>query len=42
LFAYRINRFLKTSLQTKLFYDEDVSRQLKMENLLSIGFDFHL
>ena len=42
LFAYRINRFLKTSLQTKLFYDEDVSMQLKMENLLSIGFDFRL
>ena len=42
LFAFRINGFLKTSLQTKLFYDEDVSRQLKIENLLSIGFDFHL
>lgn len=42
LFAFRINRFLKTSLQTKLFYDEDVSRQLKMENLLSFGFDFRL
>ncbi|MCX6242295.1 MAG: hypothetical protein NTX43_10860 [Bacteroidetes bacterium] len=42
LFAYRINRFLKTSLQTRLFYDEDVSRQLRMENLLSVGFDFHL
>jgi hypothetical protein len=42
LFAYRINRFLKTSLQTRLFYDEDVSKQLRMENLLSFGFDFHL
>lgn len=42
LFAYRINTFLKTSLQTKLFYDEDVSKKLRMENLLSFGFDFHL
>ncbi|MCX6280498.1 MAG: hypothetical protein NTU51_00870 [Bacteroidetes bacterium] len=42
LFAYRINRFLKTSLQTRLLYDEDVSRRLRMENLLSVGFDFHL
>ena len=42
LFAYRINRFLKTSLQTRLFYDEDVSRKLQIENLLSFGFDFHL
>jgi len=42
LFAYRINNYLKTSLQTRLFYDEDVSKQLRMENLLSFGFDFHL
>ena len=42
LFAYRINRFLTTSLQTRLFYDEDVNRQLRMENMLSFGFDFHL
>jgi len=42
LFTYKINRFLKTSLQTRLFYDEDVSKQLRMENLLSFGLDFHL
>jgi len=42
MFSYRINRFLKTSLQTKVFYDEDLSKQLRMENLLSFGFDFHL
>jgi hypothetical protein len=42
LFAYKINSFLKTSLQTRLFYDEDVSRKLQMENLLSFGFDVHL
>jgi len=42
LFAYRINRFLRTSLQTRLFYDEDVGLRLRMENLVSIGFDFHL
>jgi len=42
LFAYRINRFLRISLQTRLFYNKDVSRQLRIENLFSIGFDFHL
>ncbi|MEI7492433.1 MAG: hypothetical protein WCK92_13620 [Bacteroidota bacterium] len=42
LFAYRINRFLKTSLQTRLFYNEDASPGIRMENLLSFGFDFHL
>ncbi|MCX6284111.1 MAG: hypothetical protein NTW31_07755 [Bacteroidetes bacterium] len=42
LFAYRINRFLKTSLQTRVFYNEDVSRRIRMESLLSFGFDFHL
>jgi hypothetical protein len=42
LFAYRISRYFKTSLQTQLFYDEKISRQLRIENLLSLGFDFHL
>jgi len=42
LFAYRISRYFKTSLQTQLFYDEKVSRQVRLENLLSLGFDFHL
>lgn len=42
LFAYRISRYFKTSLQTQLLYDEKTSRQLRIENLLSLGFDFHL
>jgi hypothetical protein len=42
IFAYRIGKFMKTSLQTRLMYDEDVSLKLRMENLLSVGFSFHL
>ena len=42
LFAYRISRYFKTSLQTQLFYDEKISRQVRLENLISLGFDFHL
>jgi len=42
LFAFRINRFIRTSLQTKLFYDEDVNLMLRMENLVTVGFGFHL
>jgi hypothetical protein len=42
LFAYRISRYFKTSLQTRLFYEEKVSRQVRLENLISLGFDFHL
>ena len=42
LFAFRISKYFNTSLQTRLFYEEKVSRQIRFENLISLGFDFHL
>jgi hypothetical protein len=42
LFGFKINKYLKTSLSTKILYEEKLSRQLQMENLLSIGFYIHL
>jgi hypothetical protein len=42
LFGLRINRFLKTSLQTRIFYEEKLSRQLQFENILSVGLNLHL
>jgi len=38
----RINKFLKTSIQTRLFYEERVSKNLQVENLISVGFFFSL
>ncbi len=34
----RINKFLKTSIQTRLLYEEQVSKCLQVENLITIGF----
>ena len=42
LFGLKINKFLKTSLSTKILYEEKLSRHLQVENLLSIGFYIHL
>jgi hypothetical protein len=42
IFGLRINRYLRTNLQTRLFYQEEVSHKLQVENLLSFGFYFHL
>lgn len=38
LLAVRITRFLKTSIQTRLYYEREVSPDLQMENLISVGF----
>jgi hypothetical protein len=38
----RINRFLKASIQTRVFYEETVSRSIQMENLVTFGFYVHL
>jgi hypothetical protein len=38
LIDIRINKFLKTSIQTRLFYEEQVSRNLQVENIISLGF----
>jgi hypothetical protein len=37
-----INRFLKTSLQTRIFYEEKQCKNLQVENILTIGFYCHL
>jgi hypothetical protein len=42
LIGIRINKFLKTSIQTRVLYEEKVSRNLQMENLVSLGFYVHL
>jgi hypothetical protein len=42
LIGIRINKFLKTSIQTRVIYEEKVSKNLQLENLVSLGFYFHL
>jgi hypothetical protein len=42
LFGLRITRFLKIVLQTRIFYEEKVSRHLQVENLFSIGFSVQM
>jgi hypothetical protein len=42
LFSIRINKFLKASMQTRLYYEEQVSRRIQLENLVSVGFWFLL
>lgn len=39
LFAIRIAKYLRVSIQTRLFYEEEVSRNLQVENLISAGFN---
>ena len=41
-FGLRINRFLKTSMSTKILYEERFSKHIQLENLLSVGFYIHL
>lgn len=38
----RITRFLKTSIQTRIYYEESQSRPIQLENLISVGFNLHL
>ncbi len=38
----RISRFLKASIQTRVFYEEKVSRSIQLENLVTFGFYVHL
>jgi hypothetical protein len=41
-FGIRINRFLKASIQTRVFYEETISRSIQVENLVTFGFYVHL
>ena len=38
----RINKFIKTSIQTRLFYEKEVSKNIQVENLVTVGFCFNL
>lgn len=38
----RINRFVKTSLQTRLSFENEASKKVQMEHLVSVGFYFNL
>jgi hypothetical protein len=42
LLGFRINKFLKASLQTRICYEEKLCKHLQFENLLSVGVYFHL
>jgi hypothetical protein len=42
MFGLKINKFLTTNLQTRIFYEEKLSKHFQFENLLSIGFCYHL
>lgn len=42
LFRFRINRFLKVRLQTRVFYEEQVSKKVQFENMISVGFSLTL
>ena len=42
LIGIRINKFLKTSIQTRLNYEEEISKKIRVENLISLGFYINL
>jgi len=41
LVGIRINKFLKTSIRTHVTYESAVSRNLQIENMVSVGFGFN-
>ncbi|MBC8315876.1 MAG: hypothetical protein ISR57_07435 [Bacteroidales bacterium] len=42
LFTIRITRFLKTQFQTRIYYEEQISKKLQLENIVSVGFSVRL
>ncbi|MEI6173455.1 MAG: DUF3078 domain-containing protein [Bacteroidota bacterium] len=42
LVGVTINKFLKTSIQTRLYYEKEVSKSIQIENMVSVGFYFNL
>jgi hypothetical protein len=40
-FGIGINRFLKASIQTRIFYEKMISRSIQLENLITLGFYVH-
>ncbi len=41
-FGLKISRWFRLNIQTRLFYEEEVSMKLQFENLVSLGFFFNL
>ena len=41
LFGIRINKFLKTNIQTRILYEKQFSEHIQVENLISFGIYFH-
>ncbi|MDP4282205.1 MAG: hypothetical protein Q8867_08665 [Bacteroidota bacterium] len=41
-FSLQVSRYIRTGIQTRLFYEKMVSPKLQMENLISAGFSFDL
>lgn len=42
ILGFRINKFLKTTIQTRVFYEEKICRNVQLENLVAVGFYFNL
>jgi hypothetical protein len=42
LVGIRINKFLRTTIQTRFFYEEETSKNFQVENLVTVGFYFLL
>jgi hypothetical protein len=38
----RISKFLKSTIQTRIYYEKEVSKNIQVENLVSLGFYFNL
>ncbi len=41
-FTIKISKFLQASVQTRILYEEAVCKSLQIENVVSLGFYFHL
>lgn len=41
-FTVKISKFLQASVQTRILYEEAVCKSLQIENVVSLGFYFHL
>jgi hypothetical protein len=42
IFCFRLNKFIRTSVQTMILYQEKISKNLQMENHVNIGLSIHL
>jgi len=40
--GFKINKLIQATIQTKIIYEENVSKSVQLENLISLGFNIHL